>query len=83
MTERRKYKKAFKIACELLNGGISYGCDSDRIFSEMMEKDGVVSSFSYEKFILNNLDRLTGKSAIRQKVRGNMIQIEDDNIPIG
>jgi hypothetical protein len=60
MTERRKYKKAFKVACELLNGAILYGYDSDRIFSEMMKKDGVVSSFSYEKFILNNLDRLTG-----------------------
>ena len=60
MIERRKYKKAFKIACELLSGAILYGYDSDRIFSEMMEKDGVVSSFSYEEFILNNLDRLTG-----------------------
>lgn len=61
MTEHRKYKKAFKIACELLNGGILYGYDSDRIFSEMMQKDGVVSSDSYEKFILNNLDRLSGR----------------------
>ena len=60
MTECRKYKKAFEVACELLNGSILYGYDSDRIFSEMMDKDGVVSSFSYEEFILNNLDRLTG-----------------------
>jgi hypothetical protein len=65
MTERRKYKKAFEIACELLNGDILYGYDSDRIFSEMLEKDGVVSSNSYEEFILNNLDRLNGKSAIK------------------
>lgn len=69
MTERRKYKKAFRIACELLNGGILYGYDSDRIFSEMMEKDGVVSSDSYEEFILTNLDRLDGKSVIGQEVR--------------
>lgn len=62
MTERRKYKKAFRIACELLNGDILYGYDSDRIFAELMEKDGVVSAFSYEEFILNNLDRLTGAS---------------------
>lgn len=62
MTGRRKYKKAFKIACELLNGSILYGYDSDRIFSEIMDKDGVVSSDSYERFILNNLDRLSGKS---------------------
>lgn len=67
MTERRKYKKAFKIACELLNGSILYGYDSDRIFSEMMEKDGVVSPDSYEEFILTNLDRLDGKSVIGQK----------------
>lgn len=65
MTEHRKYKKAFKIACELLNGCILYGYDNDRIFSEMMEKDGVVSSDSYEKFILANLDRLTGKDRKR------------------
>ena len=65
MTERRKYKKAFKIACELLNGSILYGYDSDRIFSEMMEKDGVVSSYSYEEFILTNLDRLDGKKCNR------------------
>jgi hypothetical protein len=61
MTERRKYKKAFKIACELLIGGTLYGYDTDRIFSEMMEKDGVVSSDSYEEFIIANLDRLSGK----------------------
>ena len=59
--ESEKYKKAFTVACELLNGGILYGYDSDRIFSEMMKKDGVVSSFSYEEFILNNLDRLSGE----------------------
>lgn len=62
MTERRKYKRAFKIACELLNGSILYGYDNDRIFSEMMKKDGVVSSNSYEKFILANLDRLSGNA---------------------
>lgn len=61
MTERRKYKKAFRIACELLNGGSLYGYDSDRIFSEMMEKDGVVSSDSYKEFILTNIDKLDGK----------------------
>lgn len=61
MTESRKYKKAFRIACELLNGGNLYGYDSDRIFSEMMKKDGVVSSDSYEEFILTNLDKLEGK----------------------
>ena len=55
-----KYKKAFKVACELLNNGYLYGYDTDAIFNECMEHDGVVSSSSYEKFILNNLDKLRG-----------------------
>ena len=63
MTKYRKYKKAFQIACELLNGSVLYGYDADRIFEEMMEKNGIVSSFSYEDFILEHLDRLSGKGA--------------------
>ncbi len=62
----KKYKKAFQIACELLNGSILYEYDTDRIFEEIMEKDGVVSSNSYEEFILNNLDRLSGKTKSRK-----------------
>ena len=54
-------KKAFRIACELLNGSILYGYDTDEIFKEVMEKDGVVGSWSYEEFILTHLDRLSGK----------------------
>lgn len=61
MTKHRKYKKAFRIACELLNGSVLYGYDTDRIFEEIMKKDGVVSSDSYEEFILKNLNRLRGK----------------------
>ena len=61
MTKYRKYKRAFKIACELLNGSILYGYDTDRIFEEVMEKDGIVAPWSYEEFILTNLDRLSGK----------------------
>jgi hypothetical protein len=68
-----KYKKAFKVACELLNGAILYGYDSDRIFSEIMEKDGIVSSFSYEEFILNNLDRLTGSESENKKYEAKVI----------
>lgn len=63
MTKYRKYKKAFRIACDLLNGSVLYGYDTDRIFEEMMKKNGVVSSFSYEDFILEHLDRLSGKGA--------------------
>ena len=60
MTKYRKYKKAFRIACELLSGSILYGYDVDRIFEELMKKDGVVSHLSYEEFILDNLSRLSG-----------------------
>lgn len=63
MTKHRKYKKAFRIACELLNGDYLFGYDKDNIFDEMMKKDGVVSNFSYENFILANLDRLSGRGA--------------------
>ena len=61
MTRYKKYKRAFKIACELLNGSYLYGYDADRIFDEMMKRDGVVSSLSYEDFILEHLDELCGK----------------------
>lgn len=67
MTKYRKYKKAFQIACELLNGSILYGYDADRIFEEIMEKDGIVGPWSYEKFILNNLPRLSGKAESENK----------------
>ena len=67
MTKYRKYKKAFQIACELLNGSILYGYDTDRIFEEIMEKDGIVGSWSYEEFILANLDRLRGKAESRDE----------------
>ena len=67
MTKYRKYKKAFRIACDLLNGSYLYGYDTDRIFEEMMKKDGVVSSSSYEDFILEHLDRLSGKGAIKHE----------------
>jgi len=53
-----EYKKAFEVACELLNGDILYGHDADSIYSEIMEKEGVVSSTSYEEYILSHLDEL-------------------------
>ena len=56
----RKYKKAFKIACKLLNGDFLYGYDDVIIFEELMKKDGFVSSRTWEDFILNNLKRLSG-----------------------
>lgn len=52
------YRRAFKIACELLSGSVLYGVDTDRIFEIMMQKDGVVSNESYEEYILNHLQEL-------------------------
>lgn len=52
------YKRAFKIACELLNGAILYGVDKDSIFEMMMNKDGVVDNESYENYILSHMNEL-------------------------
>lgn len=52
------YEDAFKIACELLNGAFIGGIDKDDIFERMMDKDGFVSSESYEKFILEHIDQM-------------------------
>ena len=52
------YRRAFKIACELLNGATLYGVDANKIFEIMMDKDGVITNDSYEKYILNHLQEL-------------------------
>ncbi len=67
MTEKRKYKRAFRIACELLNCGSIYGVDYDMLFEKLMESNGIVSYWSYEEFILNNLDRFSDNDAVRDK----------------
>lgn len=55
------YKKAFSVACELLIGANLYGVTEETMFKEIMEKDGIVSSLGYERYILENLARLTGE----------------------
>ena len=52
------YCRAFKIACDLLNGDFLYGVDTDKIYKLMMQKDNVVSGSSYEEYILNHLQEL-------------------------
>lgn len=52
------YKRAFKIACELLNGTILYGVDKDSIFETIMNEDGIVDNESYENYILSHMDEL-------------------------
>lgn len=61
MTELERYKKAFSVACELLIGASLFGVTEETMFKEIMEKDGIVSSLGYEKYILDNLARLTGE----------------------
>ena len=54
------YKKAFSVACELLIGANLFGTTAETMFKEIMNKEGIVSSLGYEKYILDNLARLTG-----------------------
>lgn len=49
---------ALNVACDLLIGANLYGYDFDRIFEELMERDGVVSSLSIKEFILDNIQEL-------------------------
>jgi hypothetical protein len=64
---KEQYKQALFIACDLLNGSILYGIDADKLFEIMMEKEGVVSTFVYQDYILNNLDRFSDDDSIRAK----------------
>ena len=61
MTKYRKYKKAFRIACDLLNGSVLYGYDTDRIFEEMMKKNGVVSIYNSREKELKEISKLGKK----------------------
>ena len=60
---KNKYKRAFQVACALLNGDNIYGVEcsdfNDIIYQDAMEKDGFCCSKSYEKYILRNLERLS------------------------
>ena len=49
---------ALNIACDLLTGSVLYGYDYDRIFNEIMEKDGVVSMLDIKAFILDHVEEL-------------------------
>lgn len=61
ITDEQMYKKAFSVACELLIGANLFGVTEEAMFKEIMEKEGIVSSLGYEKYILDNLSRLTGE----------------------
>lgn len=53
-----KEEIALNIACDLLIGSVLYGYDYDRIFAEVMERDGCVSSNSIKEFILDHVEEL-------------------------
>lgn len=59
-SKESEYKRAFKVACELLNDDYLYGYDRDRIYAEVMQAEGVFSSEDYERYILEHLDNLSG-----------------------
>lgn len=62
-----QYKRAFEIACDLLNGSNIYGIDDDVLFAQLMQEYGVVSTLQYQKFILEHLDRFDDNDEIRMK----------------
>lgn len=49
---------ALNIACDLLIGSVLYGYDYDRIFEEIMNKEGCVSSNLIKEYILEHLEDL-------------------------
>lgn len=62
---KAQYKRAFRIACDLLNGSILYGIDDEYIFELIANEYGKVSTFEYQKFILKNLDRFSDDDNVR------------------
>ena len=62
---KAQYKRAFEIACDLLNGDNLYGIAADNIFGLIMQEHGVVSAFRYKKFILEHLDRFDDNDEVR------------------
>jgi len=64
MTDGKKVNKmtreeiALNIACDLLIGSVLYGYDYDRIFEEIMDKEGCVSSNLIKEYILAHLEDL-------------------------
>ena len=62
---KAQYKRAFEIACDLLIGSSLYGIDADNIFGLIMQEYEVVSTFDYQEFILEHLDRFSDDDEIR------------------
>ena len=57
---------ALCIACDLLIGSNLYGYDYDRVFEEILDKEGCVSSNNIKEFILDHVEEL-GKEYFADK----------------
>lgn len=57
---------ALNIACDLLIGSVLYGYDYDRIFDELMKRDGYVSCNTIKEFILDHVEEL-GKEYLSEE----------------
>lgn len=62
-----KTEIALNVACDLLIGSNLYGYDYDRVFEEIMDKEGVVSSNSIKKFILDHVEELGKEYFVEEK----------------
>lgn len=60
-----KEEIALNIACDLLIGSVLYGYDFDRIFDEIMERDGCVTSNNIKEFILDHVEELGKEYFVR------------------
>lgn len=49
---------ALNIACDLLTGSVLYGYDCDRIFKEILERNGCVSTNNIKEYILEHVEEL-------------------------
>lgn len=67
--ERMKdYRTAFKVTCELCTGGVLFGSDYESIRNEFLEKQGSFYAGDLFKYVLDNLDRLSGKESVAKDV---------------
>lgn len=53
-----KYKLAFRVACELLNGDVLHGISIDNLHEEVVKRGKGCSCFDIEEYILENLEFL-------------------------
>lgn len=62
-----KYREAFWIACQLLNGCVLYGYDADRVFEKIIDEYDICDAIYWQKFILTHLDRFCDDDERKKK----------------